>query len=95
MPKNKNGVCCCCERETALTFHHLIPRKVHRRAHFKKHYSKEQLQSGIMICRTCHSGIHKRFDEMSLAKEFSSLAELKRNKELIRFFDWVAKQKIT
>jgi len=94
MPTNKNGVCCCCDRETALTFHHLIPRKVHRRAHFKKHYSKEQLQSGIMVCRTCHSGIHKRFDEMSLAKELSSLTELKRNDELHRFFDWVAKQKI-
>ncbi len=95
MPKPKNGVCCCCQRETALTFHHLIPRKVHRRAHFKKHYSKEQLQSGIMVCRTCHSGIHKRFDEMSLAKELSSLAALKRNNELNRFFDWVAKQKIS
>lgn len=78
-----------------MTFHHLIPRKVHRRAHFKKHYSKEQLQAGIMVCRTCHSGIHKRFDEMSLAKELNSLAELKRNKELNRFFDWVTKQKIS
>lgn len=94
MPKDKNGVCCCCARETALTFHHLIPRKMHRRTHFKKHYSKEQLQSGIMVCRVCHSGIHKRFDEMRLAKELYSLAELKRNDELSRFFDWVAKQKI-
>ncbi len=48
-----------------------------------------------MVCRTCHSGIHKRFDEMSLAKELNSLAELKRNKELNRFFDWVTKQKIS
>ena len=90
----KYGVCCCCERETALTLHHLIPRKVHRRAHFKKHYSKEQLQTGIMVCRTCHSGIHKRYDEMHLAKNLNSFALLKRDEELGRFFDWVAKQRI-
>jgi len=67
---------------------------MHRRAHFKKHFSKEQLNQGIMICRTCHSGIHKRFDEMQLAKTLNSLNDIKRNPELVKFFGWVAKQKI-
>jgi hypothetical protein len=39
---------CGCTRP--LTFHHLIPRKVHRRAAFKKNYSKEQLNHGLQVC---------------------------------------------
>ena len=94
MAKLKHGVCPLCARRTALTFHHLIPRKVHRRAHFKKHYSRLQLNQGIDICRTCHNGVHRRYDEMSLAKDFASLEKLRTDPELARFFDWVSKQRI-
>lgn len=68
--------CPTCHRKTYLTFHHLIPRKVHRRAHFKKHFSKQDLNKGILICRQCHSGIHRFYDEMTLAKQFDSLEKL-------------------
>jgi len=94
MTKAKSGQCPLCKRHTALTFHHLIPRKVHRRAHFKKHYSKAKLNHGIDICRTCHSGIHRRYDEMSLAKNLASIEALQSDTELARFFGWVAKQRI-
>jgi len=67
---------------------------MHRRTHFRKHFSKTELQAGLMICRTCHSGIHRRFDEMTLAKELSSFDKLMQNNQLSRFFDWVSKQKI-
>lgn len=94
MPNAKRGKCVTCERETALTFHHLIPRKLHRRTHYKKNYDKETLNLGLLLCRTCHSGIHKRLDEMTLAKQFNTLDALKANDELKRFFDWVSKQRI-
>lgn len=94
MARPKLGHCCTCKRETALTFHHLIPRKMHRRTHFKKHFTREQLQAGIMLCRVCHSGIHKRYSEMQLAKLFNTELLLKNNTELERFFTWVSKQKI-
>ncbi len=94
MPKTKHGECPTCQRITNLTFHHLIPRKVHRRAHFKKNFSRQELNLGIDLCRTCHSGIHRKFDEMTLAKQYRSLDALKSDIELERFFDWVAKQRI-
>jgi hypothetical protein len=47
-----------------------------------------------MLCRVCHSGIHKRYSEMQLAKLFNTELLLKNNTELERFFAWVSKQKI-
>ncbi len=94
MTKVKYGKCPLCGRDTDLTFHHLIPRKVHRRAHFKKNYSKAELSNGVDICRTCHSGIHRRYDEMDLAKRLSNIQALREDNELARFFAWVAKQRI-
>jgi hypothetical protein len=67
---------------------------MHRRAHFKKNFSKQDLNQGIMLCRTCHAGIHKRFDEMQLAKTLNTLATIKQNPELEKFFSWVSKQRL-
>jgi len=89
----KPGRCLLCARETLLTFHHLIPRKMHRRAWFQKHYSREALASGIFICALCHKGIHKTYDEMTLGKHFHSPALLLQDATLQRHFAWVAKQR--
>jgi len=85
--------CRLCDRRVELTFHHLIPRKVHRRTYFRKHVDKRTLNAGIWICRLCHKGIHKRFDEIALAKHFNSLELLRSDESLRRHFAWVAKQK--
>lgn len=90
----KRGECPLCHRETDLTFHHLIPRKMHRRTYFKKHFEKLTLASGIDICRQCHRGIHKIYDEMTLAKQFYSLALIQADETLSNHFAWVAKQKV-
>lgn len=92
--QGKHGVCCCCRRETVLTFHHLVPRKVHCRTHFKKHFSQQDLNQGIMICRAYHSGLPKRFDEMQLTKTLNTETAIRNNPELTKFFTWVSKQKI-
>ena len=95
MPSNpKHGTCCLCNRITDLTFHHLIPRKVHRRAYFKKNFSKQELNVGIDVCRQCHRVIHKTYNEMKLAKEFNSVALLIADPLLANQFDWLSKQKI-
>ena len=91
----KQGPCPLCHRTCALTFHHLIPRKLHRRTHFRKNYSKDQLNVGINICRQCHSGIHKQYDEMQLGKQFTTLEALRADEQLQRHFEWVSKQKIS
>jgi len=89
----KPGACLLCGRSTLLTFHHLIPRKMHRRAWFQKHFRREELASGIFICALCHKGIHKTYDEMTLGKQFNSPARLLQDETLQRHFAWVARQK--
>jgi maltoporin len=76
-----------------MTFHHLIPKKMHRRTYFRKNYTKLELNQGIDICRKCHTGIHKRYDEMTLAKQFATLENLSSDPDLQQHFAWVAKQK--
>ena len=85
--------CQLCERQVSLTFHHLIPRKLHRRTHFKKNYSREELHEGIMICRRCHKGVHRLYDEMTLARHFSTLEDLKQDPEIRKHVQWVQKQR--
>lgn len=86
--------CALCGRTCPLTFHHLIPRKLHRRTHFRKRYSKDQLQQGIYLCRPCHSGVHKLFDEMTLGKHLNSLPALQENPQVQKHSQWVAKQRV-
>lgn len=92
--REKFGRCPLCARECPLTFHHLIPRKLHRRTFFKKRYSSEDLNRGIDVCRLCHNGIHALYDEMTLGKRFDTLRRLRSDSALKRHFQWVAKQKV-
>ena len=85
--------CACCGRVVSLTFHHLIPRKVHRRKGFRKKYSKEELNVGVHICRKCHRGVHATYDEITLATRFDTLEKLLGDDALANHFQWVAKQR--
>ncbi len=66
---------------------------MHRRQHFRKKYSKDELMAGIYICQLCHRGLHKLFDEMTLAKEYYSLNKILNDDEIIKHVKWVKKQK--
>lgn len=92
--RKKSGTCPLCGRACDLTFHHLIPRKLHRRTYFRKHFSKDELNRGINICRPCHNGIHRLYDEMQLAKQFASLQSLQADEALQKHCEWVARQKV-
>lgn len=89
-----NADCPLCQRPAALTFHHLIPKKVHGRNFFKKKYNRQDLQTGIYICRLCHNGIHDLYDEMILGKTLNSLEAITADPALAKHFHWVAKQKL-
>ena len=88
------GECPCCRRELRLTFHHLIPKKLHRRSRFRKDFSRDELNRGIDVCRQCHDGIHRRYDEMELFRRFREPAELLADPELRKYFDWVGRQRV-
>ncbi|WP_100657910.1 HNH endonuclease [Alteromonas flava] len=90
----KHGQCPLCLRAMHLTFHHLIPRKMHRRSFFKKNYTKHELNNGIMICEPCHKALHRFHSEMELAKRFNTLADIKADSQLAAHFSWLSKQRV-
>ena len=94
--KQESGADACelCQRQVPLTFHHLIPRKVHRRPRFKKNYSKQELARGIRICPLCHRGIHSLYDEMALACRFFSIDLIRQDPAISRHIAWASKQKV-
>ncbi len=51
--------------------------------------------ASIAICRQCHNGIHKYYDEMTLAKRLFTLEAIKSDRHLANHFAWVAKQRIS
>lgn len=85
--------CPLCRRNVDLTFHHLIPKKMHRRRYFRKTYTRKQMAEGIYLCRLCHTGVHDLFDEMSLAKQFNTPALLQANALLAKHCEWVSRQR--
>lgn len=89
----KQGACALCQREMDLTFHHLIPRAMHKRKFFRKHYSKAELAQGIDVCRPCHNAIHQFFDEMQLAKQCNSLDKLLAEPNIQKHITWIVKQR--
>ncbi len=90
---HKPEQCELCQRQLALTYHHLIPRKMHRRTYFRKNFDKAELAKGIWICRKCHNGVHRLYDEMTLAKKFHRLDLLLADEAIKKHVQWVAKQK--
>lgn len=91
----KFGTCVLCKRETNLTFHHLIPRKLHKRKRFVKHYSREELNEGILVCTRCHKGLHKLYSEMELGTQLNTLSALASDAQIRKHVSWVAKQKVS
>jgi len=85
--------CALCGRALPLTFHHLIPRMMHRRPYFQRRFSAEQLDSGIDVCRPCHDAVHRFFDEQTLGRELNTLQALLAREEIQRHVRWAARQR--
>lgn len=90
----RTGTCALCRREALLTFHHLIPRKMHRRPRFRRRYDRETLAAGIDLCRLCHRGLHRLYDEMTLAERLNTLERLEADEAVARHVAWVRRQRI-
>ncbi|MBX3436904.1 MAG: hypothetical protein KF861_05400 [Planctomycetaceae bacterium] len=89
------GACDLCGRAVPLTFHHLVPRGVHRRQRFVRRYGKDEMRAvGLWICRLCHSGIHKIIpNEKDLAESYYTKELLLGHEGVARHVAWVSKQK--
>ena len=88
------GQCELCARQLHLTEHHLIPRKLHRRKHFKKNFTVAQLQQTVALCRQCHVGVHKLYSEMQLGKVLNTIEKLAADPLVKKHINWVARQRV-
>jgi 5-methylcytosine-specific restriction endonuclease McrA len=88
------GPCVLCGCHRDLTFHHLIPRKLHRRGRFRRLFSAGERAEGILICRPCHRGLHRLYDEATLARDFRSRESILSDPALERHIAWSARQKL-
>lgn len=83
-----------CGRDRPLSFHHLIPRRNHRRNGFQRRFSKEAMRTrGIWLCGDCHRMLHRRFDARELGLELNTLDAILAEPEVQRFLAWVRKQR--
>jgi len=91
---NESQTCELCERERTTTFHHLVPKKSHKRSRVTKLHTKEYMNAiGVDLCKSCHKTVHKFFTHMELALEYYTLDLLKGNEKLMKFVIWLKKQK--
>jgi len=83
--------CTLCRREGPLTFHHLIPKRLHSNNWFRKRYTREEMVSrGIRVCLDCHKAIHRFIpNEKELGRSFDTRAKLLAHPGLGRFVTWL------
>lgn len=88
------AVCELCGRnEVALTRHHLIPRARHNKARTRRHFSRDEMVTEIaMICRPCHSQVHRLFANHELASYYHTIARLRDHSEMQKFIQWIRKR---
>jgi hypothetical protein len=87
--------CQLCQRKgKELTFHHLIPRKMHRKKQFLKLFSKKDMQSrGLMLCHLCHRTLHDFFDEKTLGLYYHTKELLLKDAKIQNYLEWAKKQR--
>ena len=89
----ENEICVLCGSPNRITFHHLIPKTCQKNKWFKKHFTKEDMiERGILVCRKCHSFIHKQFSEKHLGRELNTLDKIQDNDVIKRYLVWAKKR---
>lgn len=86
--------CALCEQPSHLTFHHLVPKRLHDKRWVRERYDVATLRNrGIWICRSCHDFLHAAFDERTLAERLDSVETLREDPAVARHIAWASKQK--
>ena len=87
--------CLFCHRDLPLTFHHLIPKSLHKKQWIKRRFTKNSLQDGILICRDCHDALHKMISRKECATTYNSCEKILQHPDFSNFVRWVKKQNKT
>jgi len=97
----EEGICEMCKQLKLRTFHHLIPKDTHP-TYLKKRLppgiqgepTRGFLNSyGIMVCRKCHSYVHRLASNEVLAKEYNTLDKILEHPLVQRWVEWASKRK--
>lgn len=84
--------CEICGREhLPLTYHHLIPRQVHKRVVKRGVHKEWELNKVAWLCRACHSFVHRIATNEELAKEFYDVDLLLEREDVQKFAAWVGR----
>ncbi len=81
-------LCELCQQEPATSFHHLIPRTLHSNRWFKRNFTREQMQSGIEVCRQCHRSIHEFATEKELGRHYYTKELLLGQPAVAKYVAW-------
>lgn len=98
--------CDMCERHMKLTFHHLIPKALHRK-YIKKNRLPSNLTAepgfkmgaflgnfGAYLCRPCHSAVHRCEPNRALAEEYNTIDRLLAHPKIGAWAAFNSKQKV-
>ncbi|MBR9814219.1 hypothetical protein GYB61_10240 [bacterium] len=86
--------CALCQREAPLQFHHLIPRKNHRKPWFRRNFTRDEMQQrGALLCRLCHGFIHRQFDEQALGRTLNTVEALLAEPAVQKHITWARRQR--
>ena len=82
-------LCELCHSEEAYNFHHFIPRTLHTNKWFKRRYTRQEMQQGIDVCKSCHAAIHDLIpDEKQLGRDYNTREKLLAHPEITKFVRW-------
>jgi len=89
-------VCELCERPATLTEHHLLPRTEHALLIKRGLATLNDCRTRIaMLCRPCHSAVHRAKTTRELATDFNTVDKLLEVEEVAKFAEWNSKRKVT
>ena len=82
-------LCELCRSEEAHNFHHFIPRTLHANKLFKKRFTRDQMQQGMELCKSCHTAIHDLIpDAKELGRSYNTRRKLLAHPQLRKFVRW-------
>lgn len=94
MGNNKCEICCRDDDFLEITFHHLIPVKLHKKKKILKKYKKDFLKKhGINVCLDCHKTIHKFYTEEELGEKYNTLEILLNQEKIQKHINYIRKLK--
>jgi len=90
----KPSECSLCERDLALHFHHLVPKKMHDKRKIQSlHEGIELIHYGTWVCADCHKTLHRKISHYDLATQYYTVEKLLGHPEINKFVNWAAKQR--